>query len=92
VLTLADEYSQLERQVESGPLPETAYEMPSSMIVVPLEPAYLGSCADDRHVAVTAGPHFDAVLRASEGTVVAHDDVLGSPMTMAEYEAKFRLE
>jgi hypothetical protein len=59
------------------------------MIVVPLEPAYSGAVPTTATLPVTAGPHFDAVLRASEGTVVAHDDVLGSPMTMAEYEAKF---
>ena len=54
------------------------------MSVVPLEPAYSGAVPITATLPVTAGPQVAAVLRASEGTVVAHEPLLGSPMTIAE--------
>jgi hypothetical protein len=39
-------------------------------------------------VPVTAWPHRVAELRAADGTVLEHEPPLGSPITMAEYDAK----
>src|SRR5450755_61510 len=52
---------------------------------VPALPANAGAVPATVTFPVTAAPQVAAVLSASEGTLVAHDVVLGSPMMIAEY-------
>jgi hypothetical protein len=66
--------------------------MESAMRVVPLEPAKAGAVPTTATLPATAALQVATVLKASEGTVVAHvPPLLGSPMTMAEYEANWAL-
>ncbi len=51
----------------------------------PAVPANAGAVPITAAFPVTAAPHTAAVLSASDGTLDAHDVVLGSPMTIAEY-------
>src|SRR5580693_407277 len=52
---------------------------------VPAAPANPGAVPITATFPVTAAPHVAAVLSASDGTPDAHDVVLGSPITIAEY-------
>ena len=78
-------YSQFSDTYKPVPLPASAYPIASLSNGAPAAPANAGAVPITATFPVTAAPHTAAVLSASDGTLDAHDVVLGSPMTIAEY-------